>query len=132
MNFNTEFFKKYFRTIALKAVPEIEKRALEWLAQNGKTVFGDRREEALKYIMEAYKIASARVPLLALTDMDDKLVREYAEQALDWAWGQLEDIVHEEVRVTDPLVYTPAPVADGKPATAEQFGPSLRDTINQD
>lgn len=86
-----------FKLIALKALPEIERRALEWKAQHGDKVFGDKRTLALDYIVGTYTAATAGVPGLNLTTLDDEFVRAQAAKALDWAWAQAGDLINETV-----------------------------------
>ncbi|WP_019585204.1 hypothetical protein [Deinococcus apachensis] len=86
-----------FKLLALKAVPEIERRALEWKAQHGDKMFADKRTLALDYIVSSYAAATAGVPGLNLTTLDDDFVRAQAAKALDWAWSQTGDLVNQTV-----------------------------------
>lgn len=90
------------KLLALKAIPEIERRAVEWLAENKGAVFGDKREAALEYMCEQYKRSTASIPGLKDTDLDDKVFRQYAEQYLDWAWEQLGELVNDAARLPAP------------------------------
>lgn len=90
------------KLLALKAIPEIERRAVEWLAENKGAVFGDKRKAALEYMCEQYKRSTSGVPGLKDTDLDDKVFREYAEKYLDWAWEQLGELVNDAARLPAP------------------------------
>ncbi|RJF74904.1 hypothetical protein D3875_02605 [Deinococcus cavernae] len=95
---NMTMIKLQLKLLALKAIPEIERRALAWLAENKDQVFGNKRAAALAYMKEQYAKSTAHVPGLNATDIDDRWFTEQAEHYLDWAWAQLGDVVNGVVR----------------------------------
>lgn len=81
---------------ALKAIPAVEARAIEWFNQNGEKIIGvEKRKQAVEEIMKAYRVASVGIPGLSLTTIDDEIVRAAAVKALDWAWEEIGEIINE-------------------------------------
>lgn len=95
---NMQMLKLQLKLLALKAIPEIERRAVKWLAENKDQVFGSKRAAALAYMKEQYAKSTAGIPGLNATDLDDKEFAKLAEKYLDWAWAQLGDVVNDVVR----------------------------------
>ena len=96
--------KRHLKLLALKAVPEIERRAIEWYLKTGEKIVGKAKDgQALDAIMAAYKVATSSIPGLNMTTIDDELVRKAAREALDWAWNEIGDIVNDASKppVTD-------------------------------
>ena len=88
--------KRHLKLLALKAIPEVERRAIEWYLKHGEKIVGQAKDgQALDAIMEAYKVATSSIPGLNATTIDDELVRKYAREALDWAWNEIGDIVND-------------------------------------
>ncbi|MBZ9750744.1 hypothetical protein K7W42_07705 [Deinococcus sp. HMF7604] len=100
--FNLKQLELQMKLLALRAIPEIERRAAEAWQQHGSKVT-DKENQALAYIVGAYATATAGVPGLNATKFDDEIVRDHARKALRWAWGQIGDIVSDVARepVTD-------------------------------
>lgn len=89
-----QMLKLQLKLLALKAVPEIERRALAWMAEHKDQAFGSKREAALTYMKEQYAKSTQRIPGLNATTVDDELFAAYAGQYLDWAWAQLGAVVN--------------------------------------
>lgn len=134
---NKTLLTAYLRTLAAKAIPEMEKRAIEWYLRHGE-VLRDKRALALDYAMQQYKAATKNVPLLAATEIDDQLVRQMLSQALDSVWTELDDRIKQAARdVTGQPAQTEADAkaasdmlrggddALGRPATEADFRPSF-------
>lgn len=134
------FLTALLRTVASKAIPALEAKALSWLAQN-KGDLKDKAELALDYGMEEYARLSAKIPMLAATTIDDTMVRAQLKEALDWAWVRIDDEIKQAARdvkqaapggvtVTDAYKEpTRRPVEDGvTPTTAQDHGPDLYNT----
>ncbi|GAA3995131.1 hypothetical protein GCM10022631_01570 [Deinococcus rubellus] len=93
--------KLHLKLLALKALPEIERQAVA-VAQAGITLASAaKRAQGTEYIVTQYAKATANVPGLKDTLVDDQLVREHAGEAIDWAFGQigglLNGLVHAPV-----------------------------------
>ncbi len=137
---NSLILKTILRTLAAKAIPEIERRAIAWLLQNRGLLQG-KMELAEEYAMEQYAALTANVPGLNTTKFDDEIVRAELRRALKQAWEHADEEIKQAARrvreslppaseapVTDPLTYTDAPPA-GVPAVVSG---SLADQIPQD
>ena len=99
MNLNA--LKLQLKLLALKALPEIERQAIA-AAQTGIKLVGPaKKAQAVEYIVAQYAKATANVPGLKDTLVDDDLVREHAGEAIDWAFdhvgGLLNSLVHAPV-----------------------------------
>ncbi len=93
---NAKWIKLQLRLLALKAIPEIEQKAVEWYLQHGEKIVGKAKDGlALDAIMKAYGLATSSVPGLNLTTLDDDLVRKAAREALDWAWAEIGDLIND-------------------------------------
>lgn len=133
---NKTLLTAYLRTLVAKAIPEMEKRAIEWYLRHGE-VLRDKRALALDYAMQQYKAATKNVPLLAATEIDDQLVRQMLSQALDGVWVELDDRIKQAARdVTQPAqsgrdaqaasdMMRGGDDALGRPATEADFRPSF-------
>lgn len=134
---NKTLLTAYLRTLAAKAIPELERKAMEWYLRHG-DVLRDKRELALDYAMQQYAQATARIPVLAATTLDDQTVRQLLRQALDSVWTELDDRIKQAARdVTGQPAQTEADAkaasdmlrggddALGRPATADDFRPSF-------
>lgn len=95
---NKQMIRIQLKLLALKAIPEIERRAVKWLEENKDQVFGSKRAAALAYMKDQYAKSTARIPGLNATKVDDEWFAEQAEHYLDWAWAQLGDVVNDVVR----------------------------------
>lgn len=89
----TNALKRHLKLLALKALPEIEQRAALWFQQHGQKL-GGKRELALDYMLAQYARATAGVPGLSMTTIDDALVRQFSGEALDWAWSLIGDQIN--------------------------------------
>lgn len=101
---NMTWLKVQMKLLALRAIPEIERRAAEAWKVHG-TKITDKEEQAVEYIVGSYATATAGVPGLNATKFDDEIVRDQARKALKWAWAQIGDIVNDVTRepVTNDL-----------------------------
>lgn len=126
------FLTALLRTVASKAIPALEEKALTWLAQNKGDLKG-KAELALDYGMEEYARLTAKIPMLAATTIDDTMVRQQLKEALDWAWVRIDDEIKQAARdvkqkaeagvtVTDPYVPSESPPT-GVPLEDKHFGP---------
>lgn len=62
--------KALLTSLAAKAIPEIERLAIEAYLKD-RTGFRDKGRLAVQYAMTQYKVMSARIPALAMTTLDD-------------------------------------------------------------
>ncbi|GGL16086.1 hypothetical protein [Deinococcus radiotolerans] len=104
MNANLLKLKLYLKLLALKALPDIERRALEAYERTG-TVVHDKRQFAREYVLERYAQATAKIPGLRDTKLDDLAVGAAIDETLDWAWDQLGDVLNSISH--DPVVTAP-------------------------
>lgn len=131
--------EKVMTTIAAQVIPQIEKAAIALLLKNGEQLRG-KGDLALNLLLAQYKTLTAATPL-GLTDLDDVFLKEAAKKALDKAWGMLDERVKQaardvgaalpdapkgEVTVTDPQSLAVDDDTLNRPATAEDFGPSMK------
>jgi hypothetical protein len=89
----TNALKRHLKLLALKALPEIEQRAARWFQQHGEKL-GGKRELALDYMEAQYTRATAAIPGLKDTSIDDLLMRQFSGEALDWAWELIGDQIN--------------------------------------
>lgn len=83
-----KWFEIRLKLLAFEALPEIERRGLDYLQQHG-TKLVDKRQMAIDFIMARYSQFTAVIPGLNLTTIDDDLVRAKAGEAIDEAWKKL-------------------------------------------
>lgn len=96
--------KLYLRLLALKALPDVERRALEVYERTG-VIVKDKEELAVQYGMERYAQVTAKVPGLNATTLDDLAVETMMREAVRWAWGKLGVALNEISH--DPEVRAP-------------------------
>lgn len=101
---NMNVLKLHLKLLALKALPDIERRALEAYQRTG-VVIKDKRAFARQYVLDRYAKATAHVPGLNATTLDDLAVGAAVDEALDWAWDQLGDVLNSISH--DPEVRAP-------------------------
>ena len=107
MNLNA--LKLQLELLALKALPEIERQAVN-IAQTGIKLVGPaKRAQGTEYVVAQYAKATANVPGLKDTLVDDELVREHAGEAIDWTFGQIGGLLNGLVHapVTDDGTLAP-------------------------
>lgn len=83
------------RLLALKAYAEVETQARTLLATEGPKLLGEeKRLLAVNIVMQGYEVLSANIPVLNATQIDDRLVRRWAKEAVDWACEQVGDLIN--------------------------------------
>jgi nucleoside-diphosphate-sugar epimerase len=80
---------------ALEAVVTVERIAKEALLETGIKILGaDKNAQAKKLALDAYKIATAGIPVLNMTMIDDELVKQGVDAAVDWIFEKVKDVLH--------------------------------------
>ncbi len=82
------------KLLALKAIVETERRGIEYFSANGEKL-KDKSDVALAYLKGAYATATAGVPGLNATTIDDMLLADAMVKARDWAWDQIGGLVNQ-------------------------------------
>ncbi|WP_412027939.1 hypothetical protein [Deinococcus yunweiensis] len=136
MNWNT-IRARILDTLAAQVIPQVERYAIELILKNGQQLRG-KGELALNLVMKQYATLTAATPL-AMTTLDDDVIRKLAQDALNRAWIMLDDRVKQAARDVGAAIPTPEPRptvtvdpsggdnALGRPATDADFGPSFTD-----
>lgn len=98
------------KLIALKALPAIEQKAIAFAKETHQKMAG-KRGAAVDYVMQQYGAIEASIPGLKDTTLDNDLLRAQAGAAVDWAWGELGDVINALGRqAAQPTPAQPAPV----------------------
>ncbi|WP_034335153.1 hypothetical protein [Deinococcus misasensis] len=106
MEWTLNQIKADLRLLAIKAMSEIEHQARVLLATEGQKLLGaEKRQLAVSAVMQGYAALTVNIPVLNATQIDDHLVRRWAEEAVDWACEQLCDVINKLGRT--PVVGAP-------------------------
>ncbi len=130
----TTIREKVLTTIAAQIIPQIEAAAINLLLKNGEQLRG-KADLGKKMLLAQYKALTAATPL-GLTNIDDIMLEKMADDAMAKAWLLLDEKVKQAARdigaALPPSAQPPTPVtitlnddALGRPATADDFGPSM-------
>lgn len=89
--------KALLTSLAAKAIPEIERLAIEAYLKD-RTGFRDKGRMAVQYAMTQYKVMSARIPALALTTLDDMALEMALNAVVDEVFRTLDKRITQAAR----------------------------------